>query len=284
MTNFFHIGRLLAVAATVALIVFPLLAEAQQSSTKYVCYQHQGATNYGILDGQTVRELAGSIFESPRETGKTLSLSDVKLLIPTEPSKILAVGMNYASHLSSDSDAPPPLFAKFPSSLIAHGDPLVIPQDAGDPHYEGELVIVIGKKAKNVSKAEAHKYIFGVTAGNDVSERSWQGSDLQWLRGKATDGFGPVGPAVVTGLDYQNLLVQTRLNGEVRQSERSRNMIHSVDKVVSWASRYFTLMPGDMIFTGTPGTTRGMKAGDVVEIEVEGVGVLRNKLVREGTK
>lgn len=188
--------------------------------------------------------------------------------------------MNYRSHAASASEGPPPLFAKFPSSLIAHGEDLIIPEDAGHPHYEGEMVIVIGKKAKNVPESEAHRYIFGVTAGNDVSERTWQSSDLQWLRGKASDGFGPVGPYIVTGLNYNDLKVETRLNGETRQSESTKMMIHSVAKIVSWSSRYFTLMPGDMIFTGTPGSTRGMKEGDIVEVEIEGVGVLRNKLVR----
>jgi len=244
---------------------------------KYVRYAHGGKTSYGRVVGTTVFELSGSLFNEPKETGKKLKLADLKILIPTTPSKIFAVGMNYASHASSSGN--PPVFAKFPSTLLAHGKDIVIPPDAGNPHYEGEMVVVIGKKAKNIAEKDVHKYVFGVTAGNDVSERHWQSMDLQWLRGKAADGFGPVGPYVVTGLNYNDLQVQTRLNGEVRQSESTKNMIHSVDKVVSWLSRYFTLMPGDLIYTGTPGSTRGMKAGDIVEIEVEGVGVLRNRLV-----
>ncbi len=115
-----------------------------------------------------------------------------------------------------------------------------------------------------------------------MSERDWQRDDLQWLRAKGSDTFGPIGPAIVTGLDYNDLLVQTRLNGEVRQSESTKDLIFSVDQIVSYVSRYFTLMPGDVIFTGTPGTTSAMKPGDVVEIEVEGVGVLRNTLVPAG--
>ena len=123
---------------------------------------------------------------------------------------------------------------------------------------------------------------FGVTAGNDVSERAWQDSDLQWLRAKASDTFAPIGPAIVAGLDYDDLLVQTRVNGEVRQSERSSDLIFDIDTIVSYVSQYITLLPGDVIFTGTPGTTQAMQPGDVVEIEIEGVGVLRNTVVADG--
>lgn len=142
------------------------------------------------------------------------------------------------------------------------------------------MVIVIGRKAKNVSEADAPKYIFGITCGNDVSERRWQKADLQWFRAKASDTFGPLGPAVVTGLNYNDLQVTTRLNGEVRQSQRTTDLIFSVPVIVSYISRFVTLLPGDVIYTGTPGTTAAMKPGDVVEVEVEGVGILRNKIAR----
>ncbi len=124
--------------------------------------------------------------------------------------------------------------------------------------------------------------MFGVTAGNDVSERNWQRSDLQWVRAKASDSFAPIGPAIAAGVDYNDLLVQTRLNGELRQSERTRDLIFDVETIVAFISRYVTLLPGDLIFTGTPGTTEGMKAGDVIEVEVEGVGVLRNTVAGSG--
>ena len=132
-----------------------------------------------------------------------------------------------------------------------------------------------------VSVADAPAYVFGVTAGNDVSERGWQASDLQWLRAKASDGFAPVGPAIATGLDYKDLLIETRLNGTVQQSESSKFLIHDVDEIVSFTSRYITLEPGDLIFRGTPGRTRPMKPGDVVEITIQGVGTLRNKVVAD---
>jgi 2-keto-4-pentenoate hydratase/2-oxohepta-3-ene-1,7-dioic acid hydratase in catechol pathway len=256
-------------------------AQPGRSGTQYVRFDDDGHIAYGVLAGDRVRELSGSIFDAPEETGRTLDLADVTLLVPTEPTKVIAVGLNYQSHAGSAATGDPPIFVKFPSSLIAHEEPLVVPADAGDPHYEGEMVIVIGKRVKHISEAQVRDHVFGVTAGNDISERDWQAGDLQWLRGKATDGFGPVGPVITTGLDYDDLLVETRVNGEVRQSERTRNMIHSVDKVVSFLSRYFTLEPGDLIFTGTPDSTQGLKEGDVVEVEVEGVGVLRTPVTRE---
>jgi 2-keto-4-pentenoate hydratase/2-oxohepta-3-ene-1,7-dioic acid hydratase in catechol pathway len=255
------------------------LSSAQEKVTKYVRYAREGKVSYGRLEGSVIHELNGNFLASTQETGNIVRLSDVRLLPPTEPSKVIAVGLNYRSHAGMSGAAAPGLFAKLPSSLVGHEAPIVIPSGSDNLHYEGELVVVIAKKAKNVSAADAPMYIFGVTAGNDVSERGWQSSDLQWLRAKASDTFGPVGPAVVKGLNYNDLLVQTRLNGTVKQSESTKNLIHSISRIVSYVSRYFTLLPGDLIFTGTPGSTSPMKAGDVVEIKVEGVGVLRNPVV-----
>ena len=249
-------------------------------TTKYVRYTHEGQESYGILEGDTVRELVGDIFSAPTPSGKTLKLSEVHLLAPCKPTKVIAVGLNYRSHIGNRPVPEyPGLFAKYPSSIIGQEENIVMPSDATDLHYEGELVIVIGKKAKNISVSKAPNYIFGVTAGNDVSERKWQQADLQWLRAKASDTFGPVGPAIVTGLNYNDLLLQTRLNGELRQSERTKDLVYNVEAIVSYISHYVTLFPGDLIFTGTPGTTKAMKPNDIVEIELEGVGILRNKVV-----
>lgn len=269
-----------AALITMGLLLAGSMALAQDGITKYVRYAYEGRDSYGILDGEIIRELDGGLFASPRPTGRIVRLAEVRLLIPCEPSKVIAVGLNYKSHLgNSPVSEYPGLFAKYPTSLIAHEDEIVIPADSESLHYEGELVIVIGKKAQKVSIADAPDYIFGVTAGNDVSERTWQRSDLQWLRAKASDTFGPIGPAIVSGLNYNDLLVQTRLNGVVQQSESSKDLIFDVDAIVSYVSRYITLLPGDVIFTGTPGSTKAMKPGDIVEIEVEGVGVLRNRVV-----
>jgi 2-keto-4-pentenoate hydratase/2-oxohepta-3-ene-1,7-dioic acid hydratase in catechol pathway len=253
---------------------------AEQNIVKYVRYAHAGATSYGILDGDTIRELRGDLFANPAPTGKRIPLAEAKLLAPCLPSKVIAVGLNYKSHLGErPAAAYPGLFAKYPTSIIATDENIVIPPDATTVHYEGEMVVVIGKRAKHVSAADAKSYVFGVTVGNDVSERAWQKADLQWFRAKATDTFAPLGPAIVTGVDYDDLLLQTRLNGEVVQSQRTKDLIFNVSEIVSYLSRYITLEPGDVIYTGTPGTTRAFKAGDTIEVELEGVGVLRNRAV-----
>jgi 2-keto-4-pentenoate hydratase/2-oxohepta-3-ene-1,7-dioic acid hydratase in catechol pathway len=267
--------------AILVLGLFSAPLNAQPDVTRYVRYTHEGRTAYGILEGETVRELAGSLFDSPRPTGRTVRLAEVRLLAPVEPSKVIAVGLNYRSHLGNRPVAEyPGLFAKLPTAIVGPGADIVMPPDATDLHYEGEMVIVIGRKARNVAVAEALQYVFGVTAGNDVSERAWQRNDLQWFRAKASDTFGPLGPVIARGLNYDDLLVQTRVNGEVRQSERTRDMIFNVPTIVSYVSRYVTLLPGDVIYTGTPQSTKAMQPGDVVEVEVEGVGVLRNTVVR----
>ncbi len=265
----------------IALLSVAMVAGGQEGVTRYVRFAHEGVQAYGVLEGETIHQLDGAPFDAPRRTGVAVPLADAQLLAPCEPSKVIAVGLNYQSHLGNREPAAyPGLFAKYPTSIIGTGEPIVVPPDASNLHYEGEMVIVIGNLAQRVSEAEAMDYVFGVTAGNDVSERDWQRSDLQWLRAKASDGFGPVGPVIAQGLDYDDLLLTTRVNGEVRQQERTRDLIFDVAAIVSYVSRYVTLEPGDLIFTGTPGTTRAMAVGDVVEIELEGVGILRNTVVR----
>lgn len=252
-----------------------------QDVTKYVRFSEGGQTAFGVLEGETIRVLDGDLFDSPRPTDKTLQLADVRLLPPCEPSKVIAVGLNYKSHLGERSTPKyPGLFSKLPSSLVGHGDDIVMPSDSESLHYEGELVVVIGKKAKNVSVADAPNTIFGLTIGNDVSERTWQRADLQWFRAKASDTFGPVGPVIARGLPYDDLMIETRVNGEVRQKESSKDLLYNVDEIVSYISRYVTLVPGDIIFTGTPGSTEALKPGDIVEVEIDGIGVLSNRVVR----
>ncbi|MCK5651217.1 MAG: fumarylacetoacetate hydrolase family protein [Gemmatimonadetes bacterium] len=253
----------------------------QDGITRYVRFEYGGAIRYGILDGRQVTSLEGSPFGEHSMGDLSVDISRVRLLAPVEPSNVIAVGLNYQSHLGQRAPAEyPGLFSKYPTSIVGPDADIVRPPDSRNLHYEGELVIVIGKRAKNVSVAEAADYVFGVTAGNDISERDWQGADLQWIRAKGSDTFGPVGPWVVTGLDYSDLLLESRVNGEVRQSGRTSDLIFDVETIVSYVSRYITLSPGDIIFTGTPGSTRAMEPGDVVEVELEGVGVLRNTVVQ----
>jgi 2-keto-4-pentenoate hydratase/2-oxohepta-3-ene-1,7-dioic acid hydratase in catechol pathway len=254
----------------------------------FVRYTSNSRSYYGILEGERVTELEGGLFEPPSRTGLVRALGEVKLLAPCSPSKILAVGRNYKTHLSGPIQLPEPtrpeVFFKPVSSLQDPEGPIVVPSDSTDLHFEGELVLVIGKRLRRASKADAADGIFGVTCGNDVSERNWQrGSDkdVQWWRAKGCDTFSPIGPVIATGLDYGNLKLRTRLNGNTVQDQSTADLIFDCATIVSFISRYITLDPGDVVFTGTPGQTQPMKPGDVVEVEIEGVGVLRNPLVAE---
>ena len=175
----------------------------------------------------------------------------------------------------------PGVFAKFPTSLIPDRADIVFPPDATNVHFEGEMALVIGKVAKNVSVADAPNYVFGVTICNDLVDRQWLLEDLQWFRAKGSDTFGPLGPWIVTGTNFQDALLETRVNGKTLQSQRTHDLIFDIPYLVSYVSHYVTLQPGDLIYTGTPGQTSAMQPGDVVEIEIEGIGVLRNKVVKD---
>ena len=245
----------------------------------------EGRSVYGILRGERVHRIQGDLLEEYQETGDLYGISEVKLLCPCEPPKIFAVGRNYKSHIG-DRKPPesPEIFYKPISALQHPGDPIVIPRGAHNVHFEGELVAVIGKRAKKISVSEAAGVIFGVTCGNDVSERDWQigpQRDLQWWRAKGADTFAPLGPMIVGGIEYDNLLLQTRVNGKVVQEQRTSDLLFSLETIVSWISQFVTLTPGDLIFTGTPGTTSPLQPGDVVEVEIEGIGILQNPVVNE---
>ena len=248
--------------------------------TKFIRYSANSTEAYGILEGDTVHEIRGSLFEGHDPTGVTHNLSGVKLLYPVLPGKILAVGLNYKSHLGGrPQPAHPEMFYKPISALQNPGDPIVIPRDAVNVHSEGEMVVVVGKRLRGAGLDEARDAVLGVTAGNDVSDRNWQhgeGKDLQWWRAKGSDTFAPLGPAIVAGADYGNLLLQTRINGEVVQKQYTSDLIFDVPSILSWISGWVTLLPGDVVYTGTPGNTRRMSPGDVVEVELEHAGVLRN--------
>lgn len=277
MTASIRIARFVCVLASL------LAATAGAESQRYVRYDDGNAVSYGLQSGDAIRQLSAAPWHGGEPTGRSVSLADVTLLAPAEPSKVFAVGYNYLSHRGDRQLPPhPPIFLKLPTSITGPDADIVYPRGAEDLHYEAELVVVIGKETRNVSPENAGDYIFGITAGNDVSERIWQANDLQWFRGKASDSFGPLGPAIVTDLDYNDLLVQSRLNGETMQSQRTRDFIHDVEAIVSHISQTATLLPGDVIFTGTPGSTSAMEPGDSIEIEVEGVGVLRNQVARTG--
>jgi 2-keto-4-pentenoate hydratase/2-oxohepta-3-ene-1,7-dioic acid hydratase in catechol pathway len=252
--------------------------------TKYIRYRTDSkSASYGLVEGETVREIRGDPFGTHSVLQAVGRVEDLTLLNPCQPTKIVAVGRNYRSHLG-DRVHPqnPEIFYKPLSSMQDPDGPIVIPRDATNVHYEGELVVVIGKRLKDATREEARAAVFGVTCGNDVTDRDWQYGaqrDVQWWRAKGSDTFAPAGPFIVTGLDPDNLLVQTRLNRQVVQSERTSDFIFDCATFLTWISGWVTLMPGDIIYTGTPGATRRLSPGDVVEVEVEGVGVLRNPVV-----
>jgi 2-keto-4-pentenoate hydratase/2-oxohepta-3-ene-1,7-dioic acid hydratase in catechol pathway len=268
-------GILLAILV----VTSPSTLSAQRQ--EFVRYRSGGTVSYGRIDGDDIVQLRAAPWLGGVPTGVRVRRAAVSLLAPATPAKVIAVGLNYQTHLGERSAAAyPGLFAKLPSSIIAHEDTVVLPPDANNAHYEGEMVIVIGKRAHNVPKERAKDFVFGVTTGNDVSERDWQKNDLQWFRAKAADTFGPLGPVIVTGVNYDDLLLETRLNGKVVQSQRTRDLIFNVADIVSYISRYVTLEPGDVIYSGTPGTTQQIKSGDVVEVSLENVGRLRNPVVQ----
>jgi 2-keto-4-pentenoate hydratase/2-oxohepta-3-ene-1,7-dioic acid hydratase in catechol pathway len=251
----------------------------RHSARKYVRYEHRGSISYGVLDGDVVAPIRGDPFSGGAPTGVKIGLEEVRLLWPSEPSKILAVGLNYKSHLGGrPAPVRPELFWKPTSCLLEPGGKIVFPEGATNVHYEGELVVVIGRKTKSATPEEAAGCIFGYTCGIDVSEREWQKSDLQWWRAKGADTFGPMGPAIAVGLDYRASRLQTRVNGEVRQSQFLSDLLFDPAAVVGHASRCVTLLPGDVIYTGTPGTTQALNPGDVVEVEIDGIGILKNEV------
>ena len=260
--------------------------EAGDGVTRLARFEHAGAVHYGILQGESVQPIEGDLFGAHTPAGDPLPLSGVKLLYPVEPTKIMALAGNYSDHLAEGAELPPQPepFYKTTNSIIGPGDSVVLPPDSRDVHYEAEFVIVIGKKAKNVSVEQAGDYILGYTCGNDISERQWQNGsldgpetkDLQWWRGKGADTFSPVGPVIAVGLDFLKSDIRLRQNGEIKQETTLDHLIFKPAETVSFISKYVTLMPGDLIFTGTTGKTQPIHSGDVLEVEIDGIGVLRN--------
>ena len=263
---------------------------AKNKVVKFARFKVNDNVTFGTVEGDNVREISGTIFGEWKKTDTVHALSDVKLLVPTNPRHVFAMAGNYKSHLAGAKIPPkfriPQPFFKSPSSLVRHEGQIIIPKDATEEvHFEAEMVVVIGERTRRVSNEDALDYVLGVTCGNDVSERYWQNDkeekDVQWWRAKGSDTFGPCGPFIVSGLNYDDLLLTLRLNGEVKQEERTSQMIHDVAAQVSFISQHVTLLPGDLIFTGTSGKTSALHPHDVVEVELEGVGILRNTVGRE---
>ncbi|MCL4369513.1 MAG: fumarylacetoacetate hydrolase family protein [Chloroflexi bacterium] len=239
---------------------------------------------YGLVEGDTVVTIDGDPMGEFSPNGQQFSLGDVKILPPCTPSKIVAVGYNYVGHadeLKEIQPFDPLIFLKAPTALVAHGEPIVRPAITQRLSHEAELAVIIGKTAKNVEPEDALQYVFGYTCGNDLTDRDLQKKEVQYARSKSFDSFCPLGPFVAPGLAPSDLKVESRVNGEVRQSSSTKLLIHSVPKLISWISKSMTLLPGDVILTGTPPGVGLLEPGDVVEIEVGGVGTLRNPVVAE---
>ncbi|MCC4907059.1 fumarylacetoacetate hydrolase family protein [Microbacterium sp. cx-59] len=245
-------------------------------------FSHQDAITYGIVDGKELVVLAGDpMFVGYETTDVRVPISDIALLAPVIPrSKVVAVGRNYRAHAAefgNDVPAEPMLFFKPNTSVIGPNDSIVRPKQSARVEFEGELAVVIGRIAKNVPAERAHEYVFGYTIANDVTARDLQRSDGQWARAKGFDTFCPIGPAIETEFDPSgDARVVTRVNGDVRQDAPLTDMVHSVADVIAYASAAFTLLPGDVILTGTPAGVGEIVAGDVVEVEITRLGILRN--------
>ena len=267
------------IAAT--LMTSVLVTGVASAQTHYVRYsQNGGDVAWGVLDGATIARLSDAPYLGGTRTGQSVPRSAVKLEAPVDPKLVFMTAFNFRSHITGDPAEYPGLFLVPANSIVGPEDPIVRPAESQNLHYEAELVMVVGKRAENVSLADAPDYIFGVTAGNDVSERAWQGGDIQWVRAKGSRGFNAVGPTLVTGLDINDLEIVGRFNGEETQRGNSSDLIFSMAHMLSYISTYFTLEPGDLIWSGTMGSTRAMEPGDMYEIEISGVGTLSNKVVQ----
>ena len=253
---------------------------------KITRYEAHGQIAYGMVEGEVVHQLSASPFEEYQVTDHTHPLSEVRLLAPTVPSKVVAIGINYKSHLG---DLVPPkvpeAFLKTTSSVVGPADHIVIPRDAIQDSItvqeEAELSVVIGRRCKKATRENALSYVLGYTCGNDVSARQWQSNDLQWWRAKSSDTFTPLGPFIVTDLDPGNLDMAARVNGKTVQESNTSDLLHDVPTIIEFVSRVMTLEPGDVIMTGTPGAPGDLHSGDTVEIEIEGIGVLTNPVRAE---
>jgi 2-keto-4-pentenoate hydratase/2-oxohepta-3-ene-1,7-dioic acid hydratase in catechol pathway len=238
-------------------------------------------------DGGELRVLVGEPFGEATDSSERVPLAEAALLAPATPSKIVAVGLNYKDHAAERGKAIPKeplLFFKPPSAIVGPGAPIELPPGVGRVDHEGELGLVVGRRVKGLrSSEEAQGAIFGVLAVNDVTARELQDRDVQFTRAKGFDTFCPLGPCLVTGLNLADLKVECRVNGKVRQSSRTTQLIFSVFDLVAYISRVMTLLPGDIISTGTPAGIGPLVAGDVVEVEVEGCGILRNPVLAEAS-
>ena len=239
---------------------------------------------YGWLLNDKVGEIGGNVFGRYRRKEAETPVANVRLLAPSEPSKILCVGKNYVEHareLGTEVPKVPLIFMKPPSSIISNGDTVFLPPQSSQVEHEGELVVVIGKRGRNITAENARRHILGYTIGNDVTARDLQRTDNQWTRAKGFDTFCAFGPWIDTDFDPADAVLTTRVNGQMRQMASTRDMVLNVPTLIAYISSVMTLEPGDLIFTGTPSGVAELRHGDEVVVEIEGLGVLRNPVRKE---
>ncbi|SIT37902.1 conserved hypothetical protein [Paraburkholderia piptadeniae] len=253
---------------------------------KILRYSVDGSSYYGILgiDGN-VERLKCSPLEQLIPAGYVDHLESARILSPFHRPRIFGLGYNYRAHsqeVGKSTPTLPVLFMKPSTTVIGHEDAIIYPSDGENIHFEGELTVIIGKEARHVSEGDALDYVFGYTCGNDVSDRVLQRRESEFgclLVGKGYDTFAPIGPVVETDLDPANLRLVTRVNGEVRQNGNTADLVYGVSALIAYLSKYMTLLPGDHIMTGTPAGVGPIKPGDTIEVEIEGIGVLRNRVL-----
>jgi 2-keto-4-pentenoate hydratase/2-oxohepta-3-ene-1,7-dioic acid hydratase in catechol pathway len=265
--------------------------DGDSDTMKWCRFSADGQTSFGIIEEDRVTAVEGTPFGEHKRTQRSHPLAGVKLLVPAIPSTFFCVGVNYEDHIRrmAEKRGTKPVFPQRPdigyrtnNALIAHEDEIVKPKDAGPEfQYEGELVAVFGKRARRVSRESALDYVLGWTIGNDVSERGWQANDRTLWRAKNSDTFKPMGPWIVPGLDPASMRTTIRLNGQVTDDFQTGNMIFDAATYISEVSKYCTIEPGDVMWMGTDGVPQNMQVGDTVEIEISGIGVLRNRVAAE---
>jgi 2-keto-4-pentenoate hydratase/2-oxohepta-3-ene-1,7-dioic acid hydratase in catechol pathway len=257
---------------------------------RWVRFSRDGRTAYGSVSGDTITEISGTPWGDATPTGATHKLSQVKVEVPVIPGTFYCAGINYAAHIRemAEKRGVKPVFPakadigyRANNALIADGEDVVIPAHAPPKvNYEGELVVVIGRQAKHLTEADAMSCVFGYTIGNDVSERTWQRGDRTFWRGKNTDTFKPMGPFIETDADLDRMETIVRVNGKEDLRFKTNDMIFGIPHYIAAITKYITLYPGDVIWMGTDGTSPDLVHGDVVEVEITGLGVLRNRFVR----
>lgn len=253
---------------------------------KIIRYLADGHAHFGIIgDEGKIERLVDSPLQGLQRSDQIDNLDSVQVLTPIERPRVFGLGYNYRAHsqeVGKTSPTIPVLFMKPSTTVIGSGDSIVYPPDGQNIHFEGELTVVIGKEARHVPEAEALDYVLGYTCGNDVSDRVLQRRESEFgclLVGKGYDTFAPIGPVIETALDPSSLSIVTRVNGEVRQNGNTADLVFSVPQIIAYLSKYMTLLPGDLIMTGTPAGVGPIKIGDTIEVEIEEIGILRNDVI-----